>query len=200
MHLRSRPEPRDRMSKFQAGLGLVWLSQPPALPHLPGSPWSVPCPSGPWAQGPWKVPTWSLLTPCGHDSGSRSRSREHRRETGQGVGRKISPKRKPARAHTPARGKAARSSGDASSWTPGRLGTQRPRGPATGRGNTDSKRPEQGGAASPPPPPAWPAHRVLGPLGTRCPLSCDARRGFCPWSPVWSAVKVFVSSSPDFLI
>ena len=53
------------------------------------------------------------------------------------------------RAHTPARGKAARSSGDASSWTPGRLGTQRPRGPTTGRGNTDSKRPEQGGARLP---------------------------------------------------
>lgn len=49
-----------------------------------------------WAWGPWTVPTWCLLTSCGHGSGSRSQSSKGRGDTRQGVGRKISPKRTPA--------------------------------------------------------------------------------------------------------
>lgn len=83
------------------------------------------------AQGPWTVPTWSLLTPCRHGSGSRIRSRERRGETRQGVGRKISPNRSPARTRASPWGGGSQRR-DASRRTPGRLGTQLPRGPPRG--------------------------------------------------------------------
>lgn len=185
LHQPSRPEPRDQMAKFRAGSGPARLSQPLALPHLPGPPWCAPCPAGPCAPGPWTVPTWSPLTPRGHGSGSRSPGRERGGETPQGVGRK-EPRNAHPRAHVPARGKAARGVGTPpGSRTPGRAGTQWPRGPAAGRGQADSRAASAGRGPPPGLPSARPAHRVQWPLGTRWPLGCDAGRGSCPrgrWS------------------
>lgn len=127
-------EPSDPMAKFQAGLRPARLLQALALRHLRGPPWFAPCPTRPGRGGPWTVPTWSLLTSCGHGSGSGSQSLE-RRETRQGVGRKISPKRTPVHRRPPWGG-GSRGRLPQDTWMPGdaaATGT-----PPSGRGNADS--------------------------------------------------------------
>lgn len=104
-------------------LAPAWPALVRALPHQA------------WAWGPWTVPTWCLLTSCGHDSGSRSQSSKGRGETRQGVGRKISPTRTPAHRGPPWGGGSQR--GDAARRTPGCPGSRR-EPPPSGRGNADS--------------------------------------------------------------
>lgn len=152
--LPSRPEPRDPLPKFQAGLGPARLPQPLALPHLPGPPWSAPCPARPGARsgdGAHLVPThpsrtWFRLQEPkqgGQRRNPAGREEENIPETHTS-------------AHAPAarRGEAAGSAGTppaghlAARWAQrgGQAGTLRPRGPAAGRGNADSQRPALGGA------------------------------------------------------
>lgn len=173
----SRPEPRDQMAKFQAGLGPAGLSQPLALPHLPDPPWSAPCPAGPRAHrvreqcppGPYS-PLADMVQAAGSEAGSAEE------KLGRAWGGKYLQIAHP-RAHTracPWGGGSQRT--DASRRTPGRLGTQPPRGPPRGVAKLTAS-----GRAGRGPPPGLPCRPwVQWPLGTSCPLCCDARRGFCP--------------------
>lgn len=186
-----RPEPRDHLPKFQAGLGPARLPQPLALPHLPGQLWSAPCPAGPGTgsrNGAHLVPTHPLRTWFRQQEPKRRGQR--RNPAGRGE-ENISETHPSAHAPAVRRGEAAGSAGTppaghlAARWAQrGRLaGTLRPRGPATGRGNADSPRPALGGArlsGLPRLPRPGRAHPVQRPLGTCRPLGCRARRGFCP--------------------
>lgn len=150
----SHPEPRDPLPKFQAGLGPVRLPPPLALPHLPGPPWTAPCPAGPGTgsrDGAHLVPTHPLRTWFRQQEPKRRGQR--RNPAGRGE-ENISETHTSAHAPAVRRGEATGSAGTppaghlAARWAQRcrQAGTLRPRGPAAGRGNADSPRPALGGA------------------------------------------------------
>lgn len=140
--------PGIRCQSFRPGWG--WRGSRSLLPSrtCPARPGLCPAPLGPGHRVRGRCPPglYSPLADMVQAAGAEAGSTQEK--PGRAWGGKY-PRNAHPRAQAPARGKAARRSGDASRWTPGRLGTQRPRGPAAGRGNTDSKRPEQGGARLP---------------------------------------------------
>lgn len=162
------------MAKFQAGLGPAGLSQPAPSRTCRIRPGRRPAPPGPGRAGSVDsahlVPTHPLQTwfrqqdpkqgaqrrnsaGRGEENISESLTRAHTR---QPVGRRLT-----------AQGRLPQDT-----WPP-RDATAK--GTSTGRGKADSKR----RAGRGPPPGLSCQPRVQWPLGTRCPLCCDARRGFC---------------------
>lgn len=112
---RTPPEPRDLMAKFQAGLGPARLSQALALPHLPGPPWSAPCPAlsrtrpgrgirGRCAPGPYS-PLADMVQAAGAEApsaeekpagrGDENIPETHTRANAPAVGRRLAARRTP---------------------------------------------------------------------------------------------------------
>lgn len=198
LHPPSRPEPRDQMAKFRAGLGPARLSVPrPPVPAWPALARALP--PGPWAPGSWTVPTWSLLTPGGHGSaaGAQAGSAEERPRRARGGS---SPERTPARTRARPWGGGSQR-GHASrvpdTW-PRR--TQWPRGPAAGRGDADSGRPALGGARRPASPAPGQPTGSSGRWGRAGRSAATPGGAFVP-EGVERAVRVYVSlPSPGFLM